>query len=69
MRRKVGDLTRKLDAMTAKYETLKEAASSGKESNFDQLKKRTDQIAKGMTYSIPRIPDYCANTPPQTKTQ
>ncbi|CAE7175501.1 hypothetical protein PTNB73_02832 [Pyrenophora teres f. teres] len=47
MRRKVGDLTRKLDSMTSKYETLREAASSGKESNFDQLKKRTDQIAKG----------------------
>jgi hypothetical protein len=49
MRRKVGDLTKKLDAMTAKYETLKESASSGKESNFEQLKKRTDQIAKGTT--------------------
>jgi hypothetical protein len=48
MRRKVGDLTRKLDAMTARYETLKESASSGKESNFDQLKKRTDQITKGI---------------------
>ena len=47
MRRKVGDLTRKLDSMTSKYETLREAASSGKESNFDQLKKRTDQIARG----------------------
>lgn len=51
MRRKVGDLTRKLDAMTAKYEALKEAASSGKESNFDQLKKRTDQTTKGMSNS------------------
>jgi hypothetical protein len=48
MRRKVGDLTKKLDVMSAKYETLKEVASSGKESNFDQLKKRTDQTAKGM---------------------
>lgn len=46
MRRKVGDLTKKLDAMTAKYEALKDAASSGKETNFDQLKKRTDQTTK-----------------------
>ncbi|KAF1939969.1 hypothetical protein EJ02DRAFT_350996 [Clathrospora elynae] len=46
MRRRVGDLTRKLEAMTTKYETLKEAASSGRESNFEQLKKRTDGIAK-----------------------
>jgi hypothetical protein len=47
LRRKVGDLTRKLEAMTVKYDTLKEVASSGKESNFDQLKKRTEQTAKG----------------------
>lgn len=48
LRRKVGDLTRKLEAMTVKYDTLKEAASSGKESNFDQLKRRTEQAAKGI---------------------
>jgi hypothetical protein len=47
LRRKVGDLTRKLESMTVKYETLKEAASAGKESNFEQLKKRTEQTAKG----------------------
>lgn len=47
LRRKVGDLTKKLEAMSVKYENLKEAASAGKESNFDQLKKKTDQIAKG----------------------
>jgi hypothetical protein len=47
LRRKVGDLTKKLEAMAVKYDTLKEVASSGKESNFDQLKKRTEQTAKG----------------------
>jgi hypothetical protein len=47
LRRKVGDLTRKLESMTVKYDALKEAATSGKESNFDQLKKRTEQAAKG----------------------
>ena len=47
MRRKIGDLTKKLEAMSAKYENLKEAASAGKESNFDQLKKKTDQTVKG----------------------
>jgi hypothetical protein len=47
MRRKIGDLTKKLEAMSAKYENLKEAASVGKESNFDQLKKKTDQTVKG----------------------
>lgn len=48
LRRKVGELTRKLDAMTTKYENLKEAATSGKDTNFEQLKKRTDQTAKGI---------------------
>jgi len=47
LRRKVGDLTKKLEAMTVKYDTLKEVASSGKENNFDQLKKRTEQTTKG----------------------
>lgn len=56
MRRKVGDLTRKLDSMTAKYETLRETASAGKESNFDQLKKRSDQIAKGKFETTSPIP-------------
>ncbi|KAF9693958.1 hypothetical protein EKO04_008058 [Ascochyta lentis] len=46
MRRKVGDLTKKLEAMTARYETLKDAATSGKESSFEQLRKRTEQAAK-----------------------
>lgn len=47
LRRKLGDLARKLEAMTVKYDTLREAASSGRESNFDQLRKRTEQTAKG----------------------
>jgi len=55
LRRKVGDVTRKLEAMTVKYDTLKEAASAGKESNFDQLKKRTEQIAKGTLQSHSRF--------------
>ncbi|KAF2019177.1 hypothetical protein BU24DRAFT_439449 [Aaosphaeria arxii CBS 175.79] len=46
LRRKVGDLTKKLEAMTTKYDSLKEVATSGKESNFDQLKRRTDQTTK-----------------------
>ncbi|CAI6337154.1 unnamed protein product [Periconia digitata] len=46
LRRKVGDLTKKLEAMTARYDTLKDVAGATKESNFDQLKKKTDQISK-----------------------
>lgn len=51
LRRKLGDVTRKLEAMTVKYETLKETASAGKESNFDQLKKRSEQTAKGKSFT------------------
>lgn len=47
LRRKVGDLTKRLEAMTIKYETLKDVALSSKESNFDQLKRRTEQTIKG----------------------
>ncbi|KAJ4349150.1 hypothetical protein N0V95_004845 [Ascochyta clinopodiicola] len=46
LRRKVGDLSKKLEAMTARYETLKDAATSGKESSFEQLRKRTEQAAR-----------------------
>jgi hypothetical protein len=56
LRRKLGDLTRKLESMTVKYETLKDAASAGKESNFEQLKKRTEQSAKGMSIVIFQMP-------------
>lgn len=48
LRRKLGDLTRKLEAMTARYDALREAASVGKESNFEQLRQRTEQMKKGM---------------------
>jgi hypothetical protein len=53
LRRKLGDLTKKLEAMTTKYENLKEVATSDKGSTFEQLKKQTEQVAKSMT----RLPD------------
>ena len=64
LRRKLGDLTKKLEAMTVKYDNLKEAATSGKESNFDQLKRRTDQVAKGKSATIPMCPSswLCIST-------
>jgi regulator of replication initiation timing len=46
LRRKVGELTKKLEAMTTKYDNLKEVATSSKESNFEAMKKRTDQTVK-----------------------
>ncbi|KAF2705561.1 hypothetical protein K504DRAFT_471565 [Pleomassaria siparia CBS 279.74] len=46
LRRRVGEVTKKLEAMTVKYEALKDIATSSKESNFDQLKRKTDQASK-----------------------
>ncbi|KAL1645954.1 hypothetical protein SLS61_008065 [Didymella pomorum] len=66
MRRKVGDLTKKLEAMTAKYETLKEAATSSKESSFDQLKKRTDQVAKDQDAVIKALKQQVADLQSRT---
>ncbi|KAF3043813.1 hypothetical protein E8E12_010520 [Didymella heteroderae] len=66
MRRKVGDLTKKLEAMTAKYETLKEVATSGKESSFEQLKKRTDQVAKDQDAVIKALKQQVADLQSRT---
>ncbi|KAF1998757.1 hypothetical protein P154DRAFT_555129 [Amniculicola lignicola CBS 123094] len=46
LRRKIGEVTKKLEAMTTKYDNLKEIATSSKESNFDQLRRKTEQAAK-----------------------
>ena len=54
VRRKVVDLTKKLEAMTAKYEALKDVAISGKDSNLEQLRKRTEQASKGTHKLFPR---------------
>ena len=59
MRRKVGDLTKRLDSMTARFETLKEAATSGKESNFEQLKARTEQRDKGKLSMVLELQHIC----------
>lgn len=52
LRRKVGDLTKKLEAMTARYDALKDVAGSSRESNFDQLKRKSEQIAKGKSLAV-----------------
>jgi hypothetical protein len=46
LRRKLGEITKKLEAMTAKYDNLKDVATSSRDSNFELLKKRTEQTAK-----------------------
>lgn len=46
LRRKLGEVTKRLEAMTMKYDNLKEVASSTKESNFDQLRKKIEQTTK-----------------------
>jgi hypothetical protein len=47
LRRKLGDVTKRFEALTVKYENLKEVASSQKESNFEQLRKKSEQTTKG----------------------
>ncbi|KAG9203486.1 hypothetical protein G6514_002853 [Epicoccum nigrum] len=66
LRRKVGDLAKKLEAMTAKYETLKDAATSGKESNFEQLRKRTEQVAKDQDAVIKALKQQVADLQSRT---
>ncbi|KZM24216.1 uncharacterized protein EKO05_0010877 [Ascochyta rabiei] len=65
-RRKVGDLTKKLEAMTARYETLKDAATSGKESSFEQLRKRTEQAAKDQDAVIKALKQHVSDLQART---
>lgn len=50
LRRKLGEMTKKFESLQVKYENLKEAATSNKESNFDQLKRKSEQASKGKIY-------------------
>ncbi|KAL1598609.1 hypothetical protein SLS60_007749 [Paraconiothyrium brasiliense] len=66
LRRKVGDLINKLEAMTVKYENLKEAATSDRESNFDQLKRKTEQIGKDQDAVIQALKQQIAEMQSRT---
>lgn len=48
LRRKLGDVTRKFENLDVKYRNLKELGSNESQSNFEKLKKATDQKARGM---------------------
>ncbi|KAF2262218.1 hypothetical protein CC78DRAFT_323281 [Lojkania enalia] len=65
-RRKLGDVTKKLEAITLKYNNLKELASSGKELNFEQLRRRTDQTAKDQDAVIKALKQQIAEIQSQT---
>lgn len=47
LRRKVGDLTKKLEALEVKYNTLRDIGVDDAETAFDKLKKQTDEKTKG----------------------
>lgn len=47
LRRKLGDMTRKFEDLDLKYKQLKEVGSSDALSNFDKLRRSTEQRAKG----------------------
>ena len=51
LRRKLGDITRQLENMQLKYNNLREIGMKDAESNFDRLKRTTEQRAKGITIS------------------
>ncbi|KAK1836475.1 Monopolin complex subunit pcs1 [Podospora conica] len=46
LRRKLGEMTQKFEALDRKYRALKEVAVTEAESNFDKLKKLTDEKTK-----------------------
>jgi hypothetical protein len=48
LRRKLGDMTKQLESMTMKYNNLRSAAVTDSTSNFEKLKKSTEQREKGM---------------------
>ncbi|KAJ4360165.1 uncharacterized protein N0V89_000725 [Didymosphaeria variabile] len=66
LRRKVGDLIQKLEAMSVKYENLKEAATSGRESNFDQLKRKSEQTGKDQDAVIQALKQQIAELQSRT---
>lgn len=48
LRRKVGDLTKKLEAMEVKYNSIRDLSVNDAESAFDKLKGQADEKAKGV---------------------
>ncbi|KAK7553783.1 chromosome segregation protein Csm1/Pcs1-domain-containing protein [Phyllosticta citricarpa] len=46
LRRKLGDMTKKLENLDLKYQTLRDVGMRDAESNFDRLKKSADERAK-----------------------
>lgn len=62
LRRKIGDITKKLESITTKYENLKEVATSSRESNFDQLKRQTDQTIKNQDAVIKALKQQISET-------
>jgi hypothetical protein len=52
LRRKLGDVTRQKENLELKYRNLKELGVTELQSNFDKLKKVTDQRAKGMWHHV-----------------
>jgi len=66
-KRKLAEMTSNYEDMRLKYESLQELGRNGAESNFDKLKRATDQRAKG---KIQPTADAVENmlTHPQTQT-
>jgi hypothetical protein len=52
LRRRLGDMTHKYEALEKRYQDLKEVAVREAERNFDRLKKQTDEKAKGKGFIL-----------------
>ena len=58
-RQKLSDMTKKFEALELKYNNLKDVGVDEAQANFDELKKRTDERAKGKCLSgIALTEDY-----------
>lgn len=51
LRRKIGDITRKLEAVDLRYRNLRESRSTEAEANYERLKKQSEANAKGLSIS------------------
>jgi len=51
LRRRLGEMTQKYESLEVKYQHLREIAVKEADSNFDRLKKQTDEKSRGMFLS------------------
>ena len=61
-KKKLHDMTRKYEDMRIKYESLQDLVQNAADSNFDKLKRASDERAKGnerLTPSLMKTTNHC----------